>query len=50
MHRYFIVRGSSVTNPYVKGGPVAEILRAADWANKLTVFSRLNAGGGGGIG
>lgn len=30
------VRGASVTNAYIKGVPVAEILRTADWTNERT--------------
>ena len=30
------VRGASVTNKYVQGVPVADILRMADWSNEHT--------------
>ena len=30
------VRGASVTNAYIRGVPVAEILRTADWTNERT--------------
>ena len=30
------VRGASVTNAYIKGVPVADILRTADWTNERT--------------
>ena len=32
----YSVRGASVTNAYIKGVPVAEILRTADWTNERT--------------
>jgi hypothetical protein len=34
--RHQSVRGASVTNAYIRGVPVAEILRMADWTNENT--------------